>query len=74
MPMSTQLLAAASHRKSPLMPASRCHPEEPHRQGGLWATGLTKAEAEVVLDWMEAHGNGDCQVSYVAGEGFTVTG
>lgn len=74
MPMSTPLLAPASPRKSPLMPDSRCHPEEPHRQGGLLATGLTKAEAEALLDWMEAHGRGDCQVSYVAGEGFTVTG
>ena len=71
--MSTQLLAPANPSKAPLIPDSRCHAEEPHRQKGIWASGLTKTGAESFLDWLEAHGHCDCQVSYVANEGFTVT-
>ena len=73
MPMSTELLAPPSTTKSPFRLDSRCHPERPHRQRQLWATGLTKTGAEAVLDWLEAHGHSDCQVSCVADEGFTVT-
>jgi putative acetyltransferase len=47
--------------------------EEPHPQRRIWATGLTKTEAERVLDWLEAHGHRNCQVFFVAGHGFTVT-
>ena len=71
--MSSQLLTRASSRKSPWRLDSPCHPEKPHRPKGLWATGLTKAGAEAFLDWLEVHGHGDCQVSYVVGEGFAVT-
>jgi hypothetical protein len=71
--MSTQLLAPSGPSMSPLMQDSPSHAKEPHRQRVMWATGLTKTEAEAVLDWLEAHGHGDCQVSYVDGEGFTVT-
>jgi len=71
--MSTQLLAPASPRKSPVMPDSWPHPEEAQRPRRVWATGLTKTAAEALLDWLEAHGLGGCQVSYVAGEGFAVT-
>jgi hypothetical protein len=71
--MSTQLLAPPSPRMSSLAPDFLCQAEEPHRQRGMWATGLTKTGAEAVLDWLEAHGHGACQVSYVDGEGFTVT-
>jgi hypothetical protein len=56
------------------MPSRQCRPEKPQRQSQLWGTGLTKTGAEAVLDWLEVHGHGGCQVSYVAGEGFTVTG
>jgi hypothetical protein len=71
--MTTHLLAPARPRRSPVKPDSRCHPEEPQRPRGLWATGLTKTGAEAFLDWLEVHGHGDCQVSYVVGEGFAVT-
>jgi hypothetical protein len=37
------------------------------------ATSLSKTAAEDYLDWLEAHGQGDCDVTYVAGEGFTIT-
>jgi predicted GIY-YIG superfamily endonuclease len=73
MVMSTRMLAPASPRRPPLLPNSRCHPEQPHRPRRRWATGLTKTGAEAVLDWLEAHGHSHCQVSLVAGEGFTVT-
>jgi hypothetical protein len=33
--------------------------------------GLTKAEAEDLLDWLEGHGQSG-QVSYVEGQGFAV--
>jgi hypothetical protein len=72
--MNTQLQPPASPRISPLQPDSRCHAEEPLRQRRMWATSLTKTEAETVLDWLEAQGHGHCQVSYVDGEGFAVTG
>ena len=71
--MTAQLLAPASPRGVPWMPDSRCSPEEPHRQRGMWATGLTKRGAKALLDWLEAHGHGDYQVSYIADEGFSVT-
>jgi len=71
--MSTQLLAPPSPRKSPLISDPRCHAEEPHRQKKIWASGLTKTGAESFLDWLEVHNQSDCQVSYVAGEGFTIT-
>ena len=71
--MSTQLLEPASPSSFPGMADSRCHAEEPPRHRWMWATGLTKTGAETLLDWLEAHGHGGCQVSHVAGEGFTVT-
>src|SRR5437868_1339458 len=39
--------------------------------GMPWGTGLTKAQAEDMLDWLEGHGRSG-QVKYVAGEGFTI--
>jgi hypothetical protein len=56
------------------MPDSLRCPEQTNRQQRSWATGVTKTGAEAVLDWLENHGQSDCQVSYVAGDGFTVTG
>lgn len=35
--------------------------------------GLTKSQAENLLDWLEANGYGDRHVSYTAGKGFTVS-
>ena len=39
---------------------------------GLRKTGLSKSEAEDLLDWLEAHGQFG-QLSFVPGEGFTVS-
>jgi len=35
-------------------------------------SGLTKTEAEDLLDYLEAAGYGLCQLSYVKGEGFSI--
>ena len=35
-------------------------------------SGLTKTEAEGLLDCLEAAGHGLCQLSYVNGEGFSI--
>jgi hypothetical protein len=35
-------------------------------------SGLTKTEAEELLDCLEAAGYGLCQLSYVSGEGFSI--
>jgi dihydroorotate dehydrogenase (fumarate) len=39
----------------------------------LWGSGLTKIAVEEVLDWLEVHGHGHCEVSTVAGNSFSVT-
>ena len=36
------------------------------------AWGLTKTQAEEQLDWLEAHGIRDCEVTYEEGHGFTI--
>ncbi len=35
-------------------------------------SGLTKAEAEELLDWLEVHGHADCELTYEEATGFTV--
>jgi hypothetical protein len=42
-------------------------------QRSLHVTGLSKAQAEDLLDWLEANGYRDYHLSYDAGEGFTVS-
>lgn len=42
-----------------------------HRSG-LRKTGLSKSEAEDLLDWLESHGQTG-HVSFVPGEGFTLS-
>jgi hypothetical protein len=39
---------------------------------GHCCSGLTKIEAEDLLDWLEANGHGPAQVSYQESAGFTV--
>jgi len=70
--MSSHLLVPTSPRGFYWPPGSSCDHEELNRKGGLWGTALTKTAAEDLLDWLETHGHGYCQVSYVVGEGFTV--
>jgi hypothetical protein len=71
--MSTAVLAPSNLRKVSMIRDSRCHLEQPHRQRQVLATSLSKTAAEDLLDWLEAHGQGDCDVTYVASEGFTIT-
>ena len=35
-------------------------------------SGLTKAEAEELLDWLERNGRASCELSYEGDTGFTV--
>ena len=35
--------------------------------------GLTKSQAEDLLDWLEANGYRDCHVAYTPGKGFAVS-
>jgi hypothetical protein len=55
------------------MPTPLSCPKPSHREQRLWATGVTKASAETVLDWLENQGHSNCLVSYDTCEGFTVT-
>jgi hypothetical protein len=43
------------------------------RQRPTRATGLTKSEAEDLLDWLQANGYPEYHLSYSAGKGFTVS-
>jgi len=68
--MSTQMLALSRPKT---LPSGR-QKREP--RGGIGGpvrrrSGLAKAVAEDLLDWLEAHGR-RCHVSYVDGEGFQV--
>ena len=47
-------------------------PSYPRRRS-IYRASLTKLQAEEWLDWLEANGYPSCQVSYVAGKGFTVS-
>jgi hypothetical protein len=42
------------------------------RAGVEWLAGLTKAQAEDWLDWLEAHGYPPAQLCYQEGQGFAV--
>ena len=52
-----------------------CEPSQEssgERLESLAVSGLTKTEAEELLDYLEAAGYGLCQLSYVNGEGFSI--
>jgi hypothetical protein len=38
----------------------------------IWGPGLTKTQAEELLDWLETHGCEEREVVYEEGRGFTV--
>jgi hypothetical protein len=42
-------------------------------QRSIRVTGLSKSQAEDLLDWLEANGYRDYHISYGAGRGFTVS-
>jgi hypothetical protein len=44
------------------------------RDGFVCGAGLTKTEAEELLDWLEAQGHPRCCLSYAHVSGFHVTG
>jgi hypothetical protein len=41
-------------------------------QGWAWTTGLTRTEAEELLDWLEANGYGERELSFQPEQGFQV--
>ena len=43
------------------------------RSRTMRVVGLTKSQAEDLLDWLEANGYRDYQLVYTAGKGFTVS-
>jgi hypothetical protein len=70
--MTGQQFAPAYRWTFPLSAEFECHCEQVERPRRIWATGVTKTRAEAILDWLDAQVHGDCRVTYVAGEGYTV--
>ena len=69
--MSTTLMG---HRAAwPGTAAKGSTPAKPQRQRSICVTGLTKAQAEDLLDWLEAHACRNYHLSYVIGKGFTIS-
>jgi hypothetical protein len=68
-------LAYRGLRSGQILLMAREYFHRPHRRSAAAdqvQRGLTKAEAEQLLDWLEANGHGPAQVSYQDGQGFTV--
>jgi hypothetical protein len=63
--LRTILKAETRATPSPSPPAQRYRP--------IRLTGLTKSQAEDLLDWLEANGYQDFRLSYTPGEGFSVS-
>lgn len=63
----------ASQRIWARAPTIDCSQSVTQPQRSLHVTGLSKSQAEDLLDWLEANGYRDYHLSYVGGEGFTVT-
>ncbi|MCI0458287.1 MAG: hypothetical protein L0Z62_15085 [Gemmataceae bacterium] len=55
----------------PAAPATTTSDEAPITAGRCFA-GLSKNDAELLLDWLQAHGCSDCELSYEPKTGFTV--
>ncbi len=56
---------------APLLNNNHAKPARPQRPG-RWLTGMTKAEAEELLDYMEAFGRPALGVAWSEDEGFAV--
>ncbi|HLJ97616.1 MAG TPA: hypothetical protein VKU02_30930 [Gemmataceae bacterium] len=52
------------------IPLSQARPQP---QRSICVTGLSKIQAEDLLDWLEANGYRDYHMSYAVGQGFTVS-
>ncbi len=61
------------HREQSFRPAAPgpAPPAEVPGTGRCFA-GLSKGEAELLLDWLQAHGCPDCELTYEPATGFTV--
>ena len=70
---ATILIFALTTTSSPQpVPMVACSiPRTPHSETGRSASGLTKTQAEDLLDWLEAHGQKG-NLTFVSGQGFTV--
>jgi hypothetical protein len=62
------VLAVLGRRRAALA----CVDDTPAGQPCRAVVGLTKEQAEDLLDWLEGHGRSDCEVSYEPATGFTV--
>ncbi len=62
-PMPTRFVARLDSARS----------EWPRPNGPCRVTGLSKHEAEDLLDWLEATGHAGRELSYAEGSGFTVS-
>jgi hypothetical protein len=57
----------------PVVPQEKAETKrETGRARTVWGPGLTKTQAEDLLDWLEAHGCQDCEVVYEEASGFTI--
>lgn len=74
MHMTTYSLPAVRAGRNLFRVDSHCHCNESQRPQTILASGLTKVRAEDLLDCLEAQGHTACQVTYVAGDGFLITG
>ena len=45
----------------------------PQRERLICVGGLSKSQAEDLLDWLESHAYRDYHLSYIAGRGFTIS-
>jgi hypothetical protein len=57
--------------KSPVLKVNPDRGHESGRAERAWGVGLTKLEAEDLLDWLEANGRSG-KLTFVAGKGFAV--
>jgi hypothetical protein len=71
--VSRSIASIFSSRFISATPRSEQRQERPNDESPSGeVSGLTKTEAEDLLDCLEAAGYESCQLSYVKGEGFTV--
>src|SRR6266849_4269835 len=66
--MWNTFLASVSVFAAAMLISNSALPHAP--QKGFRKSGLTKTEAEDLLDWLEVHGRRQMQLCYVTGEGF----
>jgi hypothetical protein len=68
-PAAALTVVPSHHRKR----TATVHPRSASYQSrGVQGAGLTKTEAEDLLDWLEANGYPLAELDYIPGKGFTV--